>query len=374
MSDTISFLEIFPWNHHLETGNKKIDEQHKMLVALLNRLAHRLISDNEIELKMAFSELADYANQHFIDEEKIFEEYLLDTSLLNSHKKVHSSFFASVAKLQEEAKDEPFSTAVEKIVFFLLKWLINHIIHSDKHLVLIIEYMKAGKAIAEAKVKADENVNNLERTLLDALLSMYHEISSRTIVLMKEIEARKKAEKLLDQANKELKILITTDVLTGLFNRRHLEDIFQRRMRKAIRDKVTLVFFMIDIDFFKSINDTYGHLVGDDALKKLGDCLKKYCRRPDDLAFRIGGEEFCILTSNQTEEDAVKFAEKIRVAVAEMKVANISSSMSEYMTISIGVVNKIPKAEDNMDIFFQLADKRLYMAKKLGRNRVVYSD
>ena len=376
MQHTTNHLEeytIFPWNENLETGNKTIDEQHKVLVDLINKLARHLIIEDETEIEQAFNKLANYANTHFEDEEKIFEEYLSGAPCFESHKDTHASFFSSISNLKVEVENEPYVKGVEKIIFFLLQWLIRHIIHSDKRLISAINIIKTGKTMEEALYIANNEIDNLEKIIMHTLMMMYSEVSSNTMTLMREVEARKKTEILLNEANKELEQLLIVDPLTGLYNRRYFNTVIPRMIKKSIRDNSRISFFLIDIDYFKSINDTYGHIEGDNALKLLAEDMLNICHRPDDLVFRLGGEEFCIIASGQTEKDAIQFAEKIRKSVKELKIENINSKIDNYMTVSIGAINKIPDMNDNQDEYIKIADKRLYIAKEQGRNRVVFS-
>lgn len=370
----IDMFEVFPWTKEFETGHPQIDEQHQVLVSLLNKLAVTLVFQDEVELNAVFNELSDYVNMHFADEEKIWVKYFQGDPWLASHEKTHASFLPFVKEIRKKSQGESLPDVVEKIVHYLLQWLISHIIDTDKRMVIAVRALESGSTIDEAKIIADKEMSGSELILINAILKMYEGLSSRTIALMREMNARKEAEEKLNKANKKLESLIITDSLTGLFNRRHLDNIFQTRIRKAIRDKTAISYFLIDIDFFKSINDHYGHLAGDQALEQLGACLIKICRRPDDMAFRIGGEEFGILTTNKSENDAAYFAEMIRAAIEALKIPNEQSETNKYMTASIGVVYKTPSREDTQDKFFNIADIRLYRAKSSGRNQVVITD
>ena len=374
MNASINMFEVFPWNKNFETGNAMIDEQHQILVELLNKLASTLVNQNEAELNTAFNELTSYASMHFAEEEKIWTKYFSEDPWLLSHLKTHTSFLPSILEIKNNASTETLPDAIEKIVYYLLHWLIFHIIDSDKRMILAIKALKTGASMDDAKIIANKEMSGSESILLDTILSMYDGVTSRTIALMREMNARKEAEAKLNAANEKLESLIITDPLTGLFNRRHLNNTFKTMLRKAMRDKTSLSYFLIDIDFFKSINDHYGHLTGDHALEQLGSCLIKVCKRPGDIAFRVGGEEFAILTTNKNEADAYQFAEIVRTAVENLKIPNIDSEVSDYMTVSIGGVHKLPHTEDNQDVFARIADKRLYQAKTSGRNKSVISD
>jgi len=373
MNTNIDMFEVFPWNKNFETGNSKIDEQHQVLVALLNKLAITLINQDEVKLNATFDELTAYANMHFSDEEEIWEKYFSGEPWLLSHQKTHSSFLPSIMEIKKQAINETLPDAMEKIVHYLLQWLTFHIIDTDMRMVKAINALESGATIDEAKHLAEEEMSGATQVLIDAILNMYEGLSSRTITLMREVNTRKEAEDRLNEANQQLEALTITDPLTSLFNRRHFDNTFDLMMRKAVRDKKTLCLMLVDIDFFKNINDYFGHLKGDQALEQLGSCLLELCRRPDDMAFRVGGEEFAVLTTNESENAALQFAEKIRTTIEKLKIPNKQSEASDYMTVSIGVIHKIPCAEDNQDEFIKLADKRLYQAKGLGRNKVVIS-
>jgi diguanylate cyclase (GGDEF)-like protein len=145
-----------------------------------------------------------------------------------------------------------------------------------------------------------------------------------------------------------------TDELTGIYNRKVL---------KNIDDSQIGCVLMIDIDHFKRVNDTYGHLVGDKVLRKLARLLKSNIRK-DDILIRYGGEEFLIITKLKNREDAYKFAEKLRVIVEKSEFEKVGN-----ITISIGVYCK--KNGESLEEMIKKADENLYKAKNLGRNRVV---
>lgn len=373
MITSIDKFEVLPWNKNFETGNSIIDAQHKVLVDLLNNLAVTLVNQDEVKLNTTFDELIAYANMHFADEEEIWLKYFPDDPWFLSHKKTHTSFLPSVMDIKKNVSGDTLTETTEKIVRYLLQWLVFHIIDTDKRMVIALNALELGATIDEAKNLAEEEMKGSKQILIDAILNMYGELSSRTIEAMREMKARKEAEERLNETNTQLQKLIITDPLTSLFNRRHFDSTFKLQLRKSIRGKTALCLMLLDIDFFKGINDYYGHLVGDQALQQLSACLQELCRRPDDMAFRIGGEEFCILTTGESKDSVEQFAEKIRATVEGLKIPNKQSEVSSYMTISIGVAYKIPRVGDNQDEFINVADKRLYQAKASGRNKVISS-
>jgi diguanylate cyclase (GGDEF)-like protein/PAS domain S-box-containing protein len=160
------------------------------------------------------------------------------------------------------------------------------------------------------------------------------------------------------------------DPLTDIPNRRCFDDRLDIEWRRAVRDKKPLSFMMMDVDKFKSYNDTYGHPQGDVLLKALARIFSSAARRPGDLAARLGGEEFGVLLPDTAMEAALEIAEEIRARVEAVRVAAADGKTETRTTISIGVVCEIPTADTIPRDFISQADKRLYAAKEGGRNRV----
>ncbi|WP_188664786.1 GGDEF domain-containing protein [Terasakiella brassicae] len=364
-------FEVFPWNKNFETGVEVIDEQHKKLVDLLNELANSLVREDMSQVNDAFAQLADYAHYHFEQEEAIWSNYLGDDSWFISHQLSHSSFLPRVLELKGIEGDSPSQDVVEAVVKFLIRWLAFHIIDDDKRLALVVTSMDAGSTLEEAKVLADRKMNGSFRVLIETVLKMYDGLSTRTLDLMRERRARIIAEQELREVNRRLEELSVTDQLTGLYNRRHFERVLDREMKRARRENKAVTLYMLDIDYFKSLNDHYGHSGGDVALKTVGQKLFEICRRPSDYAFRIGGEEFAVISREHEEDDDLIFAELIRRAVEDLAIPNVKSEVNDCLTVSVGGFAKIPTKQDTVDTYMKEADARLYRAKDAGRNIVV---
>lgn len=165
----------------------------------------------------------------------------------------------------------------------------------------------------------------------------------------------------------DLQKLASLDPLTGALNRRRLEDDAARLKARSIRTGETLAIMMIDIDHFKSINDRFGHPVGDDVLRRLADIAQKSVRVEDYFA-RYGGEEFCMLLPATTEKDAHELAERLRVAYSKYKIELGKDSAN--ITVSIGVADSATVGLD-FSALVAAADQALYQAKQGGRNQVV---
>ncbi len=163
-----------------------------------------------------------------------------------------------------------------------------------------------------------------------------------------------------------LKTLAETDFLTNLYNRRHFFRIGKILLDSSDRNKMDLVVAMIDIDHFKKINDTYGHDMGDVALRKISDLLKESFRKTDIVA-RFGGEEFCVAVTNTKIESVFNIFDQVRLKIQDTDIAYNNQTIN--CTVSIGAcLEKM----DTMEKMVTVADKKLYEAKEGGRNRVVF--
>jgi diguanylate cyclase (GGDEF)-like protein len=180
-----------------------------------------------------------------------------------------------------------------------------------------------------------------------------------------------RATKKLKVLNKKLENASYTDSLTTLHNRRYFNFIYERELKRAKRNHTYITFMMIDIDFFKQYNDTYGHIEGDFALKSVAKVLKDTLKRPSDYVFRLGGEEFGVLMSDTDETHSARLARDICDAVSARELKHEKSSVSEFVTVSIGVVCCIADEALQDEVLISRADEMLYVAKESGRNRYV---
>lgn len=173
---------------------------------------------------------------------------------------------------------------------------------------------------------------------------------------------------------KRVEVLSITDQLTGLYNRRHFNDTFVVEIKRSLRQGSVLSFIMLDVDFFKQYNDTYGHQSGDDVLSSMGILLSKELRRTEDFAFRLGGEEFGVIYTTKTRQDSSVIAQEICLAVQNLEIEHKTSKISNVITASLGVVcidfSKEGNSGYDSESLYKIADKELYKAKEGGRNRV----
>ncbi len=180
---------------------------------------------------------------------------------------------------------------------------------------------------------------------------------------------REKQEE-IDRAHRRLEESAITDSLTGLHNRRYLKQIFPQLFAQTQRETHCLSGLMLDLDYFKRINDQYGHLVGDQCLAHMGEVLKESCRASDYI-FRMGGEEFLILSLSDTTQGGKILAEKIRDTLAKNPVTYKQALISMTTSIGIGLTENQLDAEAALTTLLFHADKALYAAKNNGRNQVI---
>ncbi len=168
--------------------------------------------------------------------------------------------------------------------------------------------------------------------------------------------------------NEQLEILSRQDALTGISNRRHLDEMLKDEWFRAMRHQTPLTIMMIDIDCFKAYNDVLGHIDGDKCLIKVADTIKKLAARSGELVARYGGEEFLMLLPMTDQKQAAKQAERLLKAISSLKIAHPNSEVSAHVTLSIGVATYVPQLNEQVSDFLSFADQALYKAKSAGRN------
>jgi diguanylate cyclase (GGDEF)-like protein len=167
--------------------------------------------------------------------------------------------------------------------------------------------------------------------------------------------------------------LSIVDPLTNAYNRGYLNDVLVSEINRCRRNNQTLTVIMLDIDHFKMLNDTYGHLFGDSVLEQVAEALKQTAQRAGDYVFRYGGEEFCILASALNRDEAFAFAEKLRLSIRALDVEN-KRSPHPVLTASAGFWCVSELGETTPGALLLNADNALYRAKEAGRNKVVDFD
>ena len=178
-----------------------------------------------------------------------------------------------------------------------------------------------------------------------------------------------KSQQQLMETNLELEKLTSVDGLTGLSNRRHFNDYIDAEWKRGLRSQKPISVLMIDVDHFKLYNDTYGHLAGDDVLRRVADAIKRCCRRSTDVAARYGGEEFVVVLPETPFGELQRMGEGLCTAVATMNLPHAASTTAKHVTISVGGTTRLPRPSDSYHALVESADKALYESKHAGRNR-----
>jgi diguanylate cyclase (GGDEF)-like protein len=199
------------------------------------------------------------------------------------------------------------------------------------------------------------------------LLQMSEVLMKKNKMLVKEIENRKKVEEELMSVREKLQKQANHDNLTGLFNRQYMSEILDKEFSRALRYQTDLSCLILDLDYFKDINDTFGHPFGDMVLREFSDCLRQNARK-SDITFRYGGEEFMLLLPNTSIDGARDVAEKIRASCDKKRYEEGKNSTT--VTVSIGIASVKEHQLLEYKALLALADKALYLSKAEGRNRV----
>jgi two-component system chemotaxis family response regulator WspR len=174
----------------------------------------------------------------------------------------------------------------------------------------------------------------------------------------------------LEELNMQLLKLANIDGLTGIANRRHFDERLAAEWLRALRNRRPLTLIMFDVDLFKLYNDKFGHLEGDECLKRIARTAQEIVSRPADTIARYGGEEFIVLLPETDSSGAIKVAEKLRAEIERLRLPHPDSNVSPYVTISLGVTTIMPAANAAPDECLKLVDEALYRAKDAGRNRL----
>ena len=203
--------------------------------------------------------------------------------------------------------------------------------------------------------------------VMASYLSFIIESSARTDYIKNRLLALE-AER-LQYLGRRLQQLSTTDSLTGIANRRYVEEQLGDEWLRCTRSGTPLAAVMLDVDYFKKYNDHYGHQQGDVCLKAIAEKMAEYCRRPGDVCARYGGEEFLMLLPETSAKQANDIATEVCTAIAAMKLEHTKSPLG-IATVSIGVAAMVPKSGKNYEQLIRQADIALYEAKANGRNQV----
>ncbi len=181
-----------------------------------------------------------------------------------------------------------------------------------------------------------------------------------------------KETSLLRNYNHQLQVLSSFDSLTGIANRRSFDEHLANEWNRTARNSTWLSLILLDIDFFKYYNDTYGHQAGDHCLYQVASALNDSLQRSGDLVARYGGEEFAVILPDTDSRDALIVAENLRAKIENLNIPHASSAIANYVTVSIGVASTLPTQHSTPEEVIAEADQALYKAKQSGRNKVMH--
>jgi diguanylate cyclase (GGDEF)-like protein len=256
-------------------------------------------------------------------------------------------------------------------LFFMERTLLHPVTNLTKHVLSISE---TGNFSLRLRVNRRDEIGTLAQEF-DRMLGKIEDMSvmmeTMNDQLIDDIQKRHEMEKKLQEANRQLETLASMDGLTRLSNRRKFDEYIALEWKRGIRDKDPLSLIILDVDFFKVFNDTYGHQAGDDCLRSVAGVIGSNTKRVPDLAARYGGEEFAVILPATDLEGALHLAEAIRTKVQGLAISHEMSEANQCVTVSAGVASVIPAKDSSPDELIRMADMALYEAKAAGRNRTV---
>lgn len=359
--DTLYFGSLLPLNEL--TGIT--DTYHHQLESSVSRWRHRLISDDEAARHITLG-------LNHIDH--------LWATYLSHHKRPEEMAYVNYTETQMDAMKRYLLQVRELILQpgsgreVDLNALHENISMIHGTLRQLIAYENAAARYEHSVLRAHHDNALMQLVLFLAVvlllvMGLAWKIFTRIETQQQQLLA---SAATLKHLNHKLEQASYTDSLTSLYNRRYFNLLYEREFRRAVRSGQPFVFMMLDIDFFKQYNDTYGHIQGDQTLQAVAKVLKSTMQRPGDYPFRLGGEEFGIIITDTDCESARMMGERIRAAVEALKIEHKGSKISKTLSVSIGAVCIVPTVLMGEDALIHAADTNLYAAKERGRNQVVF--
>lgn len=219
---------------------------------------------------------------------------------------------------------------------------------------------------------AGSGVGSIAYILVINLQQSYQQLEEYAQTLELKVQERteklRQSEAALKAANQELQRLVSLDSLTQIANRRRFDEYFSQEWQRGLREQLPLSLILCDVDYFKQYNDTYGHPMGDRCLHAVAGAIERAVKRPADLVARYGGEEFVIVLPNTELMGAVQVAQLIQQEVRQLCIPHNSSSVSQFVTLSLGIASQIPQSQNSPEMLLAVTDRSLYHAKERGRN------
>ncbi len=376
-------METFVWDQNFITGLTEVDEQHHSLVNLFNELHAKLFHGHATDLaglEVVFQRLLDYAGHHFAQEEEMMRRAGVDPRHAGEHERAHLEFVVQVRSMW--GLRDTLRQPAETIMGFLTAWLGLHILGVDRAMARQIRLIEQGRTGAQAFEHESVGANEDTRALLRMVGNLHHVLAEQNNDLMRanqELEARvaSRTRQLaavnqeLSAVNAQLHAYSRTDGLLQIPNRACFDERIKFEVARAVRDRRQLGLLMLDVDFFKRYNDTYGHQGGDSCLQAIARAARQALARETDFIGRYGGEELVVLLPDTDATGTEQVGQRLLEAVRGLGLPHASSDAAAVVTLSIGACSSVPTNSDAGAALIAMADAALYEAKRSGRNRVV---
>lgn len=344
------------------------------LTSMASRRSHNFYVDvtlmriNHEEMKEVAENNLDLVQQHQIElyEKEGYLQSILDTALeailtmnMNGNiELVNPAVEHMFGYTKDELIGKNVSLLMPDSIGSIHQNMVDNYINTNKN------KMTGRKIEVEAKRK-DGSTFPVSISVSDNIINDKHIFTS----VMSDITEQRHMTDALKQKNTELTYLSSHDELTGIYNRRSVNEYLLREWDRAHRQKTEISVLMIDVDNFKKYNDNYGHLAGDNCLQRIAKTMQRNLHRPADYLGRFGGEEFIVVLPETGIQGATEVAEHLRNTVEMLKIPHKESKF-DYVTTSIGIASTMPKKTKNYEQLISCADNALYQAKEQGRNCV----
>jgi len=230
-----------------------------------------------------------------------------------------------------------------------------------------------GKEVSyERWIKVQEKVFRFMRVRYTALYDEHHQVSAIAICY-RDLTEQKQLEVSLSESKQIIEQISITDWVTDLHGKIYFDDVFPKMINISKRNKQILAFGLINIDHFKTYNETYGGNAGDEALKKIAETLRNAFKRPSDYTFRLEGDTFAMLFNVANSDDVKDLCRKIHHSIESLKIPHANSQTIPYLTVSIGISILQPEQQESVASVYKNTQKILWSAKKAGKNRISYT-
>ncbi len=364
---------IFSWDVEFLTGLDAVDEQHKQLISMINSGVQLCISNTPIdltEIETLKQNLGEYTIFHFQTEQDLMKRYAIDDRHVKEHLQAHRDFLHTVTSFFSDTESLQKPDKLSSVMEYLIRWLAYHILYTDKRLANQIHAIDEGLDPTEAFESESRKEESSSEPLLKALRALFFIVSEKNQSLERanaELEEKVKARtRELEEANIRLRDLSVKDELTGLPNRRYAFESLESMLHIRQRYGTPFSVMYINVDKFKTINDTLGHDTGDYVLKWVATFLRNGFRSADQVC-RLGGDEFLVICPESDEQATLAAARAVLERVHEEN--RVKAVPFWDVSISIGLSQVLGDGE-SVESLLKRADEAMYVSKQAGGCRV----